>query len=775
MEDPVRCLHCHEPVPPHRLSAAAAYCCDGCQFIDRFLRDNSAGAPEWGLSPRALPAGELENLRSPEASHLFLGENRKGAPRARLMIEGFHCVGCQSALARIPEALSEISRVEWNPLDAILTVEWPAGVQADLGALGDLLARWGFRFRFLRTDESNESQAELRRREELIRIGVVGGLAGNIMLFAFAVYAGAEAPWSGLFLWLMGVLFAPIATFGAWPFYQSAWRALKSRELHLDFPLTFAFLSGTIYSYVRLFEGNDDLYFDSLSGFLFLILVSRFLLGWAQRRSAEDHPLEVFFDRSLFTFRRAGQESRAPVTDLIPGDEVLVPEGVRVPVDGRVIHSAIEIDTAYLTGETQTRWILPGGEVRAGSRIARPAAWIQAERCGPQTELGSLVREARRATHSAPVHPLISSRLSQVLTAGVLAVALALITTYWIAGDPDEGFKRAFALMILACPCAIAFGTPLALAQGLKLAFREGLLIRTAETFEKLARVKRIAFDKTGTLTTGQLRLSRRAPMLDDELKTLLLSLEAAAAHPIAHALRRAYGTVRPLPLENRVDVPGAGPAADWQGHHYEILPAADVDSGPGPAFELHRDGQCVVRLDFEDGVRPEARPVLEQLIARGCELFVLSGDAPHRVRALTEYLPISRSHLHGSLTPEGKREAITNLGIGLYVGDGTNDVSSLREAPVSYAMPGSVLEAQFGADVIGLKGGLEMIPKLFTIGHEVNRTLRRNLRFALTYNAVAGGLAVAGLVGPMGAALLMPVSSLLILMSSLWLTRRTS
>ncbi|MBX3019534.1 MAG: cation-translocating P-type ATPase [Bdellovibrionaceae bacterium] len=774
MEEVAYCLHCSEPVPSHRRLALANYCCEGCKFIDGLLKASEAGASEWGLSPRALPGGELENLRTLEATRLFLSTNRRGTPSAKLMIEGFHCVGCQSALARLPEVLPELSRVEWNSLDAILTAEWRTATP-DLGRLGELLARWGFRFRFLRSDESTESESQRRRKQDLIRLGVVGGLSGNIMIFAFAIYAGAEASWSHAFVLLMGILFLPVATYGAYPFYQSAYRALKSRELHLDFPLTFAFLSGTLYSYARLIQGNDDVYFDSLSGFLFLILISRFLLGWAQRRSAEEHPLEVFFDRSLFKYRRGGQEALAPVTELIPGDWVYVPERARVPIDGRVQQAAVEIDTAYLNGETQTRWVLPNGEIRAGSFVNRPGVWVKAERCGAETDLGRLVREVRRETHSAPVHPHLSSRVSQILTLIVLAVAGALVTSFHQSGLTDEGLRRAFALMILACPCAIAFGTPLALAQGLKLAFREGLLIRSAEVFEKLKNVKRIAFDKTGTLTTGHLRLSQRSPLLDDELKSLLLSLEAPATHPIAHALRRAFGPARHLPLENLIEVPGSGPAADYQGHRYEIQPVAEGDTSAGPAMELRRDGEAVLRLNFEDNPRPEATEVLNQFKHEGRELFILSGDATSRVTALARTLDLPTENARGSLKPEDKRTAISQLGIGLYVGDGTNDVSSLVEAPVSYAMPGSALEAQLGADVIGLRGGLEMLPKLFHLGQEVERTLRRNLGFALGYNLIAGTCAVMGWIGPMGAALLMPISSLLILFSSLWLTRRSA
>lgn len=773
MVDVAHCLHCSEPVPPHRRLALANYCCEGCRFIDGLLKASAAGASEWGLDPRALPGGEIENLRSTEATHLFLRAGRRGIPSAKLMIEGFHCVGCQSALARLPEVLPELSRVEWNSLDAILTVEWGRETP-DLGRLGELLARWGFRFRYLRGEESTESESQHRRKKDLIRLGVVGGVSGNIMIFAFAIYAGAEPSWAQAFVLIMGLLFLPVATYGAYPFYQSAYRALKSRELHLDFPLTFAFLSGTIYSYGRLIQGSEDVYFDSLSGFLFLILISRFLLGWAQRRSAEEHPLEVFFDRSLFKFRRGDQQALAPVTDLIPGDVVYVPERARVPVDGRVQDTAVEIDTAYLNGETQTRWVLPNGEIRAGSFVSRPGVWVKAERCGPETDLGRLVREVRRETHSAPVHPLLSSRVSQILTLTVFATAALLVAYFAQTGHTDEGLRRAFALMILACPCAIAFGTPLALAQGLKLAFREGLLIRTADVFEKLKNVKRIAFDKTGTLTTGHLRLSPRSPLLDDELKTLLLSLEASATHPIAHALRRAFAPARPLTLENLQHVPGAGPAADYQGHRYEILPVTEGDNSHGPAMELHRDGQGVLRLNFEDDPRPETAEVLAQFKNENRELFILSGDATSRVTALAQTLDLPLANARGALKPNDKLAAIAKLEIGLYVGDGTNDVSSLVAAPVSYAMPGSALEAQLGADVIGLRGGLEMLPKLFVIAQEVERTLRRNLAFALGYNLIAGTCAVFGLIGPMGAALLMPVSSLLILFSSLWLTRRS-
>lgn len=780
MSEVAYCIHCLEPVPEKRRLQLVNYCCDGCEFIHRLLQADAAGVDDWGLRPRALPGGELEVLRSTEALTLFLRMNRRGYPTAKLMIEGFHCVGCQSALSRLPEILPELSRVEWNPIDAILSAEWRDG-NADLGRLGELLARWGFRFRFLRTEETNESVSQRRRKDDLIRLGVIGGAAGNIMLFAFAVYAGTDPAWTRAFVVLMGALFLPIATYGAWPFYQSAARAIKSRELHLDFPLTVAFLSGTLYSYGQLLTGGDDVYFDSLSGFLFLILISRFLLSWAQRRSAEEHPLEIFFDRSLFKFRRAGLESLAPVTDLIPGDLVYVPENARAPIDGLVQETAIEIDTAYLNGETQTRWVLPQGEVRAGSRIVKPGVWIQALRCGAETELGKLVREVRRETHSAPVHPLISSRVSQILTFTVLILAAATSLYFYEQGNTGEGLRRAFALMILACPCAIAFGTPLALAQGLKLAFREGLLIRTADVFEKLAHVKRIAFDKTGTLTTGKLRLSKRSPLLDPELKNLLLSLEATASHPIAHALRRAYGTVHPLALENLHDVPGAGPAADFKGQHFEIRATAESGHGPahetgqGPAMELHQNGESVLRLQFEDEPRPEATSILRQFHNEGRELFILSGDAPSRATSMGALLEIPPDHAFGGLKPDDKRRLIEKLGIQLYVGDGTNDVSSLRRAPVSYAMPGSVLEAQLGADVIGLRGGLEMLPKLFELAKEVEATLKRNLGFALTYNLIAGLLALAGWVGPMAAALLMPVSSLLILFSSLWLTRRST
>lgn len=757
------CLHCNAPV----FHLGDSFCCSGCRWIYNFLAQENASPSDWGLKPQALAADEFELLHSKEAQELFVAPNFRGQKQSRLSIEGYHCLGCQSALSRLPEVFKDIQNLEWNPLDSVLTIQWIERPQQPLAELAELLSRWGFRFRWMKSHESYTSLAQLRRRQDLVRIAVLGGLAGNIMMFSAAVYAGADGSWPLLFHALSAILFLPIMTYGAYPFYLSAWQSLSSRQVNLDLPLTFAFVSGSIYSYVQFWTGGTQIYFDSLAGFLFLIVVSRFLLSSAQRQSVQDHPLDIFFDRSLFQYRRALSERKGPVGDLIPGDEVLVPQGARVPVDGILIGQPVEVDTAYLTGESQTHWVLAGGIIRAGSRLPEQSSWIQVRQTGHQTDLGQIISEIRSTVFNQPLHPVISNRTSQILTLLVFSVA-AVLLLYFSSTDPSEGFRRALSLMIVACPCAVAFGTPLALSQGLKMAFREGLLVRSPVSFEKLRKVRRIAFDKTGTLTTGQLVLSKNSPMIDPEFKKILLTLEAQSTHPIAQALRRSWGQVPTFKMQDYQDIPGQGPSAIIQGHQYAIRPSQNSENSSGPGLELLQDGESVLRLSFEDEVRPEALTLLQALKQKGHQLFILSGDTLARVNKVDAQLSHVMTKNFGGLTPAQKKLEIEKLEIDLYVGDGTNDVSSFQKAPISVAMPGAVLEAQISADVIFLRGGLEKLSRLFEIGQVTDRTLRRNLFFALTYNVCAGLLAVFGLITPLGAALLMPVSSILILFSSL-------
>ncbi|PWU19531.1 MAG: hypothetical protein C5B49_05610 [Bdellovibrio sp.] len=791
-----KCAYCGAAI----LRPSQKYCCAGCRVVDQILQSENQSAQNWGLRPRQESD---PSLADPVALARFVSEDPQG-PFSRLFFEGIQCSGCLTVLARLPEYIPQVRDVRWNNVDSVLTVNW--GAAADLVTLSQTLSRLGFTFRWLEHDHPANQFRQSLRRQELQRIAVVGALFANIMLFAISVYAGAPAGLKQIFDWISFVLFIPVMSYGAWPFYRNAIRAFRSRVFNVDLPLTLAFLAGSIFSIYSLVKhqgsATGDIYFDSLSGFLFLILTTRYFLKSSQWAASDPYPLEFFFDRPLFQVNSpptrtaeapteppraaelvqpptwSAEAPKAPtwpeprwtsLTQLKVGDLVTVPAGARVPVDGTLRSVSTELDLAFLTGESSPRLVTKGESVLAGSRVIGQAIEVQAEKVGFATEVGKIIDSINQKSLTLEIGHVTGGKVGSGLLLLVLAVA-GITFLLLFQSQPAEGFRRIMALFIVACPCAIAFGAPLTYARSIKEAFRQGLVVRRSETFSALKRVRAVAFDKTGTLTKGQLRLFLLHPVLDRYLKQIILTLEQHSRHPVAEALKRQWGPLPPLEVVDLREVPGQGVEGRFGGDQYSLRTAQETSPTAGPGIELFRNGQSMLRLSFEDEVRPESAPLVQELHRRKIETWIFSGDQTEKVRELAQLLAIPEDHAFGRLSPQGKRAQLEKVKPDLYVGDGVNDVPALHSVRVSMAMPGSSLEAQLASDVLILRGGLERILDLLTIATKARRTLRRNLTIALTYNIAAGLAAVMGWVGPLGAAILMPLSSLAIYLSTEWI-----
>lgn len=729
-----------------------AYCCDGCQTLD------SVGASSSPADARPTAAPDL--LADRRLTEHF-GREQAGRVSFECHVDALTCEACLQGLAKLEARVPGLSELRWDRARSVLSFSFPRE-DARPALLGNLLDGMRLRPRWLRAGEQPAAN-----RDGVLRLGLTGALAGNIMLFAVPVYTGVSGGLQSAFEWLQFLLFIPVALWSAVPIYRTAWVSLRLRQLNVDLPLALAFVLGSVFSTASLLSGGHDLYFDSLSGFLFLILWSRSLLERSLAKAIASPDLSHFFDKPLFAVERAGERLELPWDRLERDDRIFLSDGDRLPVDATLESEAVHVETAWMTGERSPRLRLRGSLLQAGVRLLSDRAVGLVLRPARDTEFAKLLQtlQSRGDKLGADLEGRLASGL--VLTGFLVIAGMFLLAPHLGLG---ELLRRSIALLIVACPCAVSFAAPLARARANKIALKHGFWVRDPRVWDRLVGVSSIAFDKTGTLTGGLMRFGEGSPMIDPHLKRVILSLENISRHPVAESLRRLWGAHELLPVTDAREVPGVGVEGRIQGIFFEVK--GEADSEGRVRIGLFRSGEKLVELFLQDESQPETKAALAKLGA-GRELYLLSGDREERVRAFAAAHGFHNDHVYYDLDPLGKARVLELLQPEVFVGDGTNDLPSLKVAPVSVAVKAAAFEAQAAADLVMFDGHLGRLHEIFALAAATARLNRRNLAFALAYNLLAGTAAVAGWIHPLGAAVLMPISSLLLLASTTWGTRR--
>ena len=700
--------------------------------------------------------------------------------RTFFYVEGVHCTACLFRIENLKNEMDGIRELRLDMGRHILTVE--TDPSTPLSALAARLKSMGYTPRPLTFDDVQSNRAQSGQKSLLLKIGVAGACAGNIMLLSTSRYAGADVTeWSGRFEWLELLLFLPILFFSALPFYKNTVAALRARRSSIDVPIAAAVLVGTGLGVYHLILGRGDIYFDSLSVLVFLLLSARYLLFSLQNRFLAPGHLSQFYETSKVRVRGAdGSVSERHINAVREGDEVVVYNGERIPVDGVLLNRESHVNAAVLTGEAHPQRLLEGQAAFAGTLLMSDEAVIRVEKTGRETRVGTLLEETERGVLGKT--PLISltDRVAQWFSASVLALGI-LFALIYATVDIGEAINRALALVILACPCALALATPLTQSLALRKAARQGSLIKKAEAFEKLCKIQSVFFDKTGTLTKGELELRGWWPQPPtDRERWIIFALERKSMHPIARVISAAVsrGKLELLELENTAEIPGRGVEGDYDGDHWELralkegeeLHGADRIEGfeGGHSFAaLYCNGTLVKVASLGDTVRESSRGVVAAFEARGHRVHLLTGDAASPALTVAREVGIDSRRVLASKSPEEKRDIMAEHPRALMVGDGVNDSVALAGAYVSVAVQGSMETSFKAADIYLTQPGLDPLVRLHELSHATIAIIKRNLLFSLLYNSVFGTLALLGHVNPLVAAILMPASSVTVVLSS--------
>ncbi len=761
------CLHCRSPLSAARVDA---FCCLGCRNVhtlleasglDRYyqLRGDQALAPVPAATQHRDHAW-LEALDAQPAS--------AGSRRFSLDVQGIQCGACVWLIGALFKRQPGGLNFQLNPtlgrLDCVVSGSFA------LRQFVEQVEEFGYRL--------GPAQRKLDRASDtlLLRTGACAALAGNTMFLGAATYLGLDAgPLHGL---MQNASFATAslsALIGGSYFVERAWAGLCRGVLHLDLPIAVGMglaYAGSVFSH--WFSAGRAAYFDTVSVFIALMLLGRLvqerLIAKNRRQLLENDGASSLIARRL----RDQKAEFVACQALSTGDQLLVCPGEIVPVRARLEVESASLSFDWINGESEAHEAARGDELAAGAiNVGSSAFEVLALAPFQSSELDLLLRSDDSARQRLSGD--FWDRTARIYVLAVLiSTTLGMLIWWRLGADLVTILDIATAVLVVTCPCAFGIAVPLAYELGVAGLRRRGLFVRDASFFDRAARVTRIVFDKTGTLTTGipALADARALDVLSPEPLGLLYALVARSNHPKSTAVARAIDArvpgLRAATLTTH-EVSGKGIEATVAGARYRFGDArwalgAGAPEAEGPVFT--RDDQLLARLELVEVARPDARSELAQLQREGYELWIASGDQSARVQTLAAELGIPSARALGDLTPEAKRNLIERLDQSdtLMLGDGINDGLALSRAHCSGTPAIDRPFVPSRADFYFLTPGLTPVRQALTVARAVRRTVHKALWFAALYNVFAVGLSYAGFMRPWLAALLMPASSIAVL-----------
>lgn len=800
------CFHCGLPVPAGSTwkveigGESRAMCCPGCEAVAQTIVDN--GLTDYYLNregysgtgdDEALVPSELALYDAPEVLEQFAGTGQGGLREAVFSVEGIRCAACVWLIERRVGAVPGVRAINLNVATERLHVRWDETVCKPSDVLRAVRAVGYVAYPF---DAVRHGEQLQRASKTLFRQLFIAGLSMmQVMMYAVPVYMAGDGEMDldmqGLMNWASLFLTIPAVFYSALPFFRGAWANLGTRTLGMDVPVALGIGAAFAGSVVATVTGEGEVWFDSVTMFVFLLLCSRYLELMARRKAASalerlQHGLPASAAR-MPGYPADRTTETIPAARLAAGEYVLVKPGEPVAADCVIVEGATSVDLSLLTGESRPQAMSVGDAVPGGAVNASQAIVVRITTLARDSTLSTLVRLIERAGQAKPQLAMWADRVAAWFVAGLLLFSVVIFFSWqWI--DPARAWQIAIAVLVVSCPCALSMATPSALAAATDRLVRQGVLVVQPHVIETLHRITHIVFDKTGTLTLGKPVLRRTHLFVSrDEAWCLqaAAALEASSAHPLAAALLDAARATRHARMQ-----------ADQVEHHAgrgvegvlgqrrlrlgsaafvaEIAGPVPDEAGEWTAIFLGAEGEWIARFELADTLRPDAAEVVGFFRGQGKEVILLSGDHPGVTARVAAEAGIAQAH--GGVLPQDKLDFVQRLqaqgGVVAMVGDGINDAAVLRAADVSFAMGSGAVLAQSHADTVLISPRLSALAEAAAGANQTMAVIRQNLAWATLYNLTAIPAAAVGWLNPWMAGIGMAVSSAVVVLNALRLRR---
>jgi len=802
------CFHCGEPCPDESLASGKKFfCCLGCQTVFSLLHENGLEQfYELNTAPgtrirAASGAAKWAFLNDPAVQEKLYDFTDQARAKVTLHLPAIHCVACVWLLENLFKLHPGVgaSQVNFSRREAAITF---APDKIKFSELAALLASIGYEPQFT-FGEMDKAKPSLWQKKSWLQIGLAGFAFGNIMIMSLPFYMGLDSfngPWFKTFAgWLALALALPVVTFSAADFWRAAGGSLRQRMLTMEVPIVLGLVAIYGASAFDVLTHRGPGYCDSLCGLIFFLLCGRLFQKKTYDRLTFDRDYKGFFPLSVVR-KTAGGEASVAISQLSTGDHLILRNGELVPADAKLVNGDACMDYSFVTGESEPVKCAAGERLYAGGRQVGGAIEIETVKPVAQSYLAALWNnEAFRKTSDGDLNSL-TNRYSRRFTKLVIGVAAAA-AIFWAFKNPAISLKAFTSVLIVACPCALALAAPLTHGTAQRVLARFNIFLKNALIVERMAEVDTIVLDKTGTLTTAAAggvtfknaeSESRKAgTALSAEETKWIASLARFSTHPNSVRIAGTLGAAT-LPVHGFQETPGCGVVGEVGGHKIMLGSRAWVAQAvtrtavhlatfqSGSAVFLALDGELRGSFVLENTLRPEVEKLISQLGGR-FELALLSGDNEREAPQFQKIFgsaailkfnqsPADKLHFIRELQQRGKKV--------MMVGDGLNDAGALKQAEVGVAVVEKIGIFSPASDVILDAAQVPRLAQVLEFSRRAARVVRAGFVISALYNIAGVTIASAGLLAPIVCAILMPLSSVTVVVFAcavtLGMARRT-
>jgi P-type Cu+ transporter len=774
----VPCYHCGEPCPNLKISLEdKQFCCEGCKMVFQILsKSDLCDYYDLNENPGItlkVPVREdkFAFLDDAKIHHQLISFENEEQVHITFYLPQMHCSSCLYLLENLYRINRGVVSSKVNFTRKELEVVF-LKKETSLRKVAETLARIGYE-PYISLNDLQHKRPGLDQ-QMVYQIGVAGFCFGNIMLMSFPEYLGIDASEESmlqLFRWANLLLAIPVFIYSAIPFYISSWKSLKHKYLNIDAPIALAIIITFVRSVIEVLQGTGGGYFDSMTGIVFFMLAGRILQDKTYRQLSFERDYTSYFPVAVSVLKE-GKQIPTALPDIRNGDTLLIHPEELIPADGILLKGKAFIDYSFVTGESLPVPKEIGEIVYAGGKQTEGNIELLVVKEVAQSYLTKLWNREEFQENKVEKEKSFVHLLSRYFTYIVFSISL-ITALYWWQVDPTHLWPAVTSIFIIACPCALLLSNTFTNGNILTILARNQLFLRNAETIESIASINHIVFDKTGTLTApGEQQIEFIGPELSEQDQWLLSSLANQSSHPLSKALVSWFNIHPLVSVEQVQEKIGAGIEGFMEGKKIRMGSQLFVlkslnENLPGTQVHVAVDDRYLGFFKFSNQYRREIPGLLQQLMKR-FKISVLSGDNPTEKERL-QLLTNQNTTLLFNQQPEDKLLYIKSLqGQGdkvMMIGDGLNDAGALKQANVGMALSEQSNNFTPSSDAIIHASELPKLIRFVQLCKKNRNIVIASFVLSILYNIIGLYFAVQGNLSPLIAAILMPSSSLSILL----------
>lgn len=751
------------------------FCCNGCKTVyEIFSQHDLSCYYDFQSAPGATPQdiqGKYDYLDNEEIVTKLLDFEENGTHIVSLYIPHIHCSSCIWILENLQKLQPGISTSQVNFPEKKVRVTY-AAAQTSLKDIVYLLSAIGYE-PYISLENFDEGKKQVDR-SLIYKIGVAFFCFGNIMLLSFPEYFEVEEFWinqyRGFFRWLIFGLSLPTFLYSASGYYVSAWKSIQSKLLNIDIPIALGIVVMFIRSTIDIILGYGQGFFDSMSGLIFFMLLGKLFQQKTYDFLSFERDYKSYFPIAITKILPNGLEESVPVYDIEKGDRLLIRNQELLPVDGILISEKAAIDYSFVTGEAVQIEKKSGDKIFAGGKQVGKVIEMEVLFSVSQSYLTQLWSNDVFQKRVEQQHKSITDRISRYFTPALLVLAL-LSFSYWIFIDVTTAFNVFTAILIVACPCALALTAPFTLGNVLRILGSRKIYLKNALVVEQLAKVDTIVFDKTGTITTNKKTAItfEGTELIPFELKLLKNALRGSN-HPLSRRLYEFIPHQDKMVTTDFEEIIGKGIEAKVEGNTIKLgssqfLKTMTENTHKKTKVHVEINGVYKGSYVFNNQYRKGLELLFERL-AKSYHLVVLSGDNDGE-RSILEKMVPARTTLVFNQKPEQKLQYIAQLQSEgknvMMVGDGLNDAGALAQSNIGISISENVNVFSPACDGILDATQFERINFLMRYSKNAMKTIYMSFGLSLIYNLIGLSFAITGALDPIVAAIIMPLSTITI------------